>query len=707
MGWQDAPIVNQPVPDSRLPVVPTSDTADLQRDGWTRGPDGKVIWASDQPSDQPAWMQAPIEEENYSTPVQTVDVPPSDAPASVEQFGEQAVNRAAGLGRGAAGLVDTLYKGVGAIGDLGDWAVSAASDAVLPEEMTAQIRRGRGMLGKNPDGSPQMRMGLTDVINRYLPAQKGEGAANFISEIAGGALNVPGLTAMPNSLNALMPNVPQKVGGLLTEGQKVYSAASRLGDDVKNALLPADVGGVGTRMATGASAMTLGGIPIAEGAQKSINALAGARDATAKMAGSVMDSGRAGEAAQKGARQWMKTTEGRGGQLFEAVPVPGKKLVELGDTRQALKELTAEMESNPKLSAMFPHARLKGYLDALTPEDVMKTVGPKSAWDDGVFLGADFAKLQKKVPSGEKAGGQLSWEDMNHFRSIIGEIVGQPGLAEDTSTKSLRKLYGALSSDMEKTATAQGPKALQAWRRANQYWRGRAARIEGTLSTILGKDLNKGGQPAFEGLERLANLQGGDAIKLSRLMRSLPKDEANTVRASLIQRMGQARKGAQDAEGEVFSPAEFVTRWNGMSKDAKSSLFHEPELRSALNDLVTVAAGMKAAAKYANTSKTGLAVNGIALISSAFTSPVGTAVVAGTQLGAGKLLSSRWLVRSLVGVGKARTVPQAKAAIGRLSVVASREPAIANEVTQLQQQLMNALNDNGLRSAAAEEQEQK
>jgi hypothetical protein len=417
-----------------------------------------------------------------------------------------------------------------------------------------------------------------------------------------------------------------------------------------------------------------------------------ARDRIAQGIGLVSDDTGAGQAAQRGLRSWMGSSEERGGQLYDAIPIEPKTDAAVPNTRQALLEITKGMESNPKLSKLWTeHPQLKATLDALTPQPVTKTVGPEG-----------YPAFQKLVPTGEMTGGKLSWEDLMRFRSIVGEISGQPSLADDgNKIKAMRKLYAALSEDMRATAAAQGPGALKAFTRANRFWRGREARIDGVLSDILGSDLNKGAAPAFAAIERLAGKRGGDPIRLARTLRSMPQDEANTVRATILSKMGQASEGRQDDMGEIFSPAEFVTNWNKMSDRAKGILF-QGEHRKALDDIAKVYAGMKASSRYANTSKTGIALGATGTMSAAADGLLtgGMAIIA--QFGAGKLLGSPRFARWLASYAKKPNPVAALSHINGLAKVARAEPALANEIFGLQQRLAEAFSSVPARAAADE-----
>jgi hypothetical protein len=137
----------------------------------------------------------------------------------------------------------------------------------------------------------------------------------------------------------------------------------------------------------------------------------------------------------------------------------------------------------------------------------------------------------------------------------VGEIIGQPGLASDgAQIGQLRALYGALSDDIRQTAKEFGPKAEGAWSRWNNYARARSDRIENVVSLILGKNGERGSQSAFEAMQRLAADKGGDPIKLARALRSMPEEEAGSVRATMLDDLGTASAGKQDHTGPYSAP---------------------------------------------------------------------------------------------------------------------------------------------------------
>lgn len=483
---------------------------------------------------------------------------------------------------------------------------------------------------------------------------EGEGAVDSLSKATTGAGLGYGAgkgieAATPAIANSsLAQKASQYFGqGRAQKAQDFSDAAERQGLDYMYADVP---GTYKTKMATGLSGMTLGGVPLKVAAGKIVDKAKAAKDRIAGSVGNTGDNAATGQSAQKGMEAWERQTEGRGGQLFDAIPIKADTPLDLASAKQTLSEINGALSSNPQLASLVRDPKLVAYQKALE-------------------------------------SGPLSWADTKAFRSYIGKIIGKPGLTSDgASDDAMRALYGSLSQDMERAAAAHSPEAAKAFSRANQYWRGRQSRIDDVMSKIVGKDRNLSAEQTTAQLERWAGAKGGDFNKLSRAVRSLPEDEANNVRAYFIDRMGMAKAGGQDSNAEVFSPDVWVTNWNSLSPRAKAVLF-QGEHRKALDDLATVFSGMKASRTFSNTSGTGYSVWGATNAAMATANPVAFALSAIGQVGSGVLLGSPRIARWLVALGKKPNASAQLAHINQLTAIARSEPVIANDIFSLQQRL--------------------
>lgn len=490
----------------------------------------------------------------------------------------------------------------------------------------------------------------------------------------------------------LIKGVAARAGARQTanaENQAFAQAAGRQGIDYMAADLP---NATKSKFATALSNLTIGGIPLADQAAKNVGTAADAVERAAGNIGAVADKTGAGQAAQRGARSFVDSSAKVLDTLEQKIPIPAAAPATVSNTRGALTSLMQSFSSNPKLAAAFKDPKLKAFTEALTPQTSQEATG---------VLDAAGNPITRDVTH----GGGLSWNDLRDFRTRVGQIIGQPGLASDgVQIGQLRSLYGALSDDIRATAKQAGPGAEQAWTRWNNYARARAGRIDNVVSLILGKNNDKAPQSAFEAIQRLGADKGGDPIKLGQALRSMPADEANSVRATILDDLGTASAGNQNAAGTAFSPAEFVTKWNKLSDRAKNILF-TGDHRNAINDIVNVLGGMKASSKFANNSKTGIAVIASThTLPALIANPVLGALDMALQYGSGKLLSSPAIARKIAGTPKSIAGARAYWSRPWVQKLANENPAIAGEIQAFQHAFLSHANDNNSFSAAADSQ---
>ena len=615
------------------------------------------------------------------------------------------------------GNTDAIARGVADTGTLGSIdEIAGASDTIFRGgTMDANLARRRFEAQVDEEVNPYARI-TGQVAGGFALPGAGVSTVRGMAGLGAGYGGAYGFGSGEGTIGDRLISAGKSgvVGGLVGAG--VGSLANRLtgrggppsggpNESLLNAAarrdittLPADSGGVATRMASGMTNRTLGGIPMGNAAESSVLSARNARDVAADSIGQVTDETGAGQAAQRGMRDFLETSKERGGELFERSGIPSDRLANTNASKRTLSEITAGLKSNTKLSAQFDDPKLKNYLEALegTTDDVSTGI-----------LDATGKPITRSV----EEGGSISFADLKKFRSRIGEIIEQPQVAgEKTSKSDLRRLYAGISEDLEATAAAQGPEALTAMRRANQYWRGRESRREGIVTDILGKRFDEGARSAFDQINRWAQNKG-DFAKVARVMRSMPADEANAVAATIVSKLGNAKSGGQNAAGDVFSPSTFVTGWNNMDDRAKMFLFRDRSHRSALDDIAEVTAGMKRAEQFTNTSKTGVAANGLALGAGAMAS-LPLAILAGaTQYGAGMFLSRN---ATAVWIGKLAKYEKQQAGkqsasqtakwvdrhIGQLSNIAARNPSSADIIMELQRTATQAMSASPGRLAA-------
>lgn len=616
---------------------------------------GKVFDTTPDPSAANAarkkWAEDQVRAEMQAMGMDTIN----SSPLSDKGFTGGLVDELTGVRDGIANLVTGNGSFVQGYRDGRD-ITRAAQDMAREEhgmapEVISSLMTPAGLVSRTNMARDAMAMGAIAGFG------EGEGFTDTVSKMAtGGALGYGGGKAVEKIAPAIANStLARKASEYFGEGraqkaQEFTEAADRQGLDFMAADVP---GAYKSKFATGIAGMTLGGVPLKVAASKIVEKAKAAKDRIAGDVGRAGDNSATGQAAQKGMETWLRRTDGRGGQLFDAIPIKPDTPLDLAASKQTLAEINGALSSNPKLAALVRDNKLVDYQKALE-------------------------------------SGPLSWADTKAFRSYVGKIIGKPSLTSDgASDDAMRALYGSLSQDMEQAAAAHSPEAAKAFARANQYWRGRQSRIDDVVSKIVGKDRNLSAEQATAQLERWSREKGGDFNKLYRAMRSLPEDEANDVRAYFIDRMGMAPAGGQDAAKEVFSPDIWMTNWNSLSDRSKAVLF-KGEHRKALDDLAKVFSGMKASRLFANPSGTGYSVWGATNAAMATTDLMTFGLSSVGQVGAGGLLGSPRFARWLVALGKKPNPSAQLAHIGQLTAIARSEPIIANDIFTLQQRLADA-----------------
>ena len=127
---------------------------------------------------------------------------------------------------------------------------------------------------------------------------------------------------------------------------------------------------------------------------------------------------------------------------------------------------------------------------------------------------------------------------------------------------------------------------------------------------------------------------------------SLSRDDWTQVSESIADRLGKAKAGGQNADGNVFSPATFLTEWNKMSPDARRILFDEP-VRVELEKIAKVSERVKAGNMERNASNTGTIVAATALASAFIKAPVATAAGLATATISAKAMTSPIFLRAV------------------------------------------------------------
>lgn len=423
-----------------------------------------------------------------------------------------------------------------------------------------------------------------------------------------GQVAVPELAGVSSAMRgaSAAASAARRLDAPPTDTQRGARAATELG------ITPSLAAGGKVR---GAAAAAMEKVPgttgvIARDAERFVGDVESAVAATRAKLGSPVTSAEAGRTLQEGLGRWVLNFKGRSGELFDEVArkMPPDTKIQTGETAAMIRD------------AILPFAE--------SPE-IARQLG-----------------LNKWAAMVDELDGGMTWEAASALRTSIGRSIGEiRGPLADMDQGRLKQAYAALTRDLERAAVDAGPEAEAAWRRANNYYKRGAERIERALDKTITADEPERAFEAFVNMGK-RNRSSAASDRMWRIKASMPKDEWGEIAATIVERMGEAAPGAQNAAGTTFSPAKFLTEWNRLSPEAKSVLFPQ-SVREELGKLADVAELAKRADAERNFSNTGHIVSASAATAGMMTAPLTTAgILAGANISA-RALTSPVMLRAM------------------------------------------------------------
>lgn len=202
----------------------------------------------------------------------------------------------------------------------------------------------------------------------------------------------------------------------------------------------------------------------------------------------------------------------------------------------------------------------------------------------------------------------LTYAGIKKLRGYIGEMVDNPSLIPaDISQGEVKQIYGALSKDMEGVVkTAGGKDAVTAWEAANAE-AANASAVRENLARVLKAPSE---EAIFDKITAMAGTTSrGDVTTLGQARTAVGDRNWGEVLSAMVERWGFDEQGN-------FLPAQFVARWNKVTKDAKEVLFQtdaEKRQMQALDDIATVSAKANDLARLAEPKKGGVVKGALGL----------------------------------------------------------------------------------------------
>lgn len=458
----------------------------------------------------------------------------------------------------------------------GAGGVAKAAQTVMNPLITSLGQRVAGILGMSP--GIQVASAATSGASAGAARESGAGpVGQLVAGLAAGVAPALAAAGGAGTLRGVMRGGEagrQRVAGTLEEFARagttptVGQATGRPVFQGMETVLSQSPGSAGV-MARKAGSQT---DEIAGAVQKIVGRLA-------PRAGAV----EAGESISSGLEGFKAGVKNLQGQLYNRLDdyLPPSTPITVSRTKEALAALNSDIDGAPALSAMFKNGKIQGVERALASDLNTSTTA----------YGAQAARKTSTLP----------YESIKKLRTLVGKEIDNATFVSDVPRDKWKALYAALSDDLGDAAQKAGPDAYGAWKWANKFSKDQLGRLD-DLAAVAGKDTP---EKIFNAA--MMGTADGDTI-LQRVVSALPKTNRRDLAAAVVKRMGRATAGNQNDAGDAFSTNTFLTNWNKLSPEARSTLFGrigEAGLTDELMNLAKVSSNIRDGSRYlANPSGT-------------------------------------------------------------------------------------------------------
>lgn len=567
----------------------------------------------------------------------------------------------------AVGLPEPENSTERVVQDLGSSMAGAGSMAkgglALAKHAAAPVTKGLGsMLAEGSSGISSSGLGKF-VSNQSISAAAGAGASGVVRENGGGAGAQLAAGLIGGAAPSLAPYARDAgIRGIVRGGEKGRQrVAENLATFEAAGTTPTVGQAVGGNLqrieAVLEKAPGSAGV-MAKRAQQQIDDMSAAVQQLSDELAPGASAVNAGEAIAKSARLFKEGFKIHQNRLYNTLDkyIATDTPIEVGRTQEALKALNADIPGAPNISEFFKNARIKG-IDRALQADL----------DAATAAAANGATSQI---------GVLPYEAIKKLRTLVGNEIADNSLVSDVPRSKWASLYGALSDDLGVAATKAGPKAEQSWQWANQYTKTQLERLE-QVSNIVGKDA-----PEKVFAAAILGTAEGDTIA-KRVISMIPKSQRREVAAAVLQRLGRATVGQQNADLDAFSSETFLTNLSKFSVPARKTIFGRTDIEGIeeqVGQFAKVAEARRAGGKI-------------------FSNPSGTASLGGQLVNAGAIgsgMTGAWLTGNPMPLVGALAMPlganitakrlispeSVKFLAGRTEMNPAFAPAMANATAQ-------------------------
>lgn len=391
----------------------------------------------------------------------------------------------------------------------------------------------------------------------------------------------------------------------------------------------------------------------------------------------------------------------------------------IGDTLQSAVDRFTEV-SGKKAGAQYTRAHKLAGSAKIPPAQAIKAVDEQIAelTQSGAKSNKGLIQYLTDIRDDLSVDGGMTIDALRSQRTNMRGQINERNLTSTDAERRIAMVLDAASADISR-ALSTNPRALQAFRQADQAWADRSRFLKQVGEKLIGPENNrKSGRAAASQIDSWLK---GDFGRARRLWAEMDNGERDALRATVVQSLGRNGRGE-------FSLGAFLShtgsgKASSLSPKAARLILGDDGMR-ALEDLRVIAGAKEAAANETNVSRTGNVVQAtgrglrnLMLASLGFSAgDVSGAVVApaagnflsrlGEERAARMLVNpdfTKWL-RTLPNTGQPAAI---NAQFQRLNSIAARSaiPSFQQDVRALQQHLMESFAQSPTRAAASEEEQ--
>lgn len=267
--------------------------------------------------------------------------------------------------------------------------------------------------------------------------------------------------------------------------------------------------------------------------------------------------------------------------------------IDVTRTRAAIERMMPTVD--PEMQSALQHEL--DLLDQMLVKN--KTVTQQPVTKTSNVLGADGQPITTQGTQSVESvtpTNTVPYEQFRSWRTNVGRRTDQPSIKGGQS----KQLYKAITEDLQGAADSAG--VGDDWRSlmadqaaAHDDVSGDITRMEGITNTP--NNIERGNQyltSAFKNPEKMMTLK-----------QNAKPEEWAALTGNIVEHLGLATKGSQNAAGDAISPNKFLSNWADMDDRVKNMLFDDDlGTRQILDDLALVAEDFKRRGLEANTSRT-------------------------------------------------------------------------------------------------------